>query len=94
MDPRRAGDDDGGDGGIIFPGHPGPIPNAPRDNISRKGIPSLRRVRGYPHSDQLHTQETRKRRHKRFVSNVADNVVRERLHGARMDGWRRMDREE
>ena len=49
MDPRQAGDDDGdsddggdGDGGRIFPGHPGPIPNAPRDNISRKGIPSLR----------------------------------------------------
>ena len=39
------GDDDGGGGdgdGIIFPGHPGPIPNAPRDNISRKAIPSLR----------------------------------------------------
>ena len=38
------GDDDGDDGGggRIFPGHPGPIPNAPRDNISRKGIPSLR----------------------------------------------------
>ena len=39
------GDDGGdgdGDGGRIFPGHPGPIPNAPRDNISRKGIPSLR----------------------------------------------------
>ena len=35
--------DGGGDGGRIFPGHPGPIPNAPRDNISRKGIPSLRR---------------------------------------------------
>ena len=54
MDPlasgSNAGDgdgdgDDGGDdggGGRIFPGHPGPIPNAPRDNISRKGIPSLR----------------------------------------------------
>ena len=49
MDPRRAGDDDGvgvgdgDDGGArILPGHPGPIPNAPRDNISRKGIPSLR----------------------------------------------------
>ena len=35
------GDGDDG-GGRIFPGHPGPIPNAPRDNISRKGIPSLR----------------------------------------------------
>ena len=43
------GDNDGGggdddSGGSIFPGHPGPIPNAPRDNISRKGIPSLRPV--------------------------------------------------
>ncbi len=37
-------DGDGGDGGIIFPGHPGPTPNAPRDNISRKGIPSLRLI--------------------------------------------------
>ena len=37
------GDDGGGDGGgRIFPSHPGPIPNVPRDNISRKGIPSLR----------------------------------------------------
>ncbi len=36
------GDGGGDDGGIIFPGHPGPIPNAPRGNISRKGIPSLR----------------------------------------------------
>ncbi len=35
------GDGDGG-GGRIFPGHTGPIPNAPRDNISRKGFPSLR----------------------------------------------------
>ena len=34
--------DGGGDGGRIFPGYPGPIPNAPRYNISRKGIPSLR----------------------------------------------------
>ena len=33
---------DGGGGGRIFPSHPGPIPNVPRDNISRKGIPSLR----------------------------------------------------
>ena len=33
---------DGGDDGIIFPSHPGPIPNVPRDQISRKGIPSLR----------------------------------------------------
>ncbi len=30
--------DDGGDGdGRIFPSHPGPIPNALRDQISRKG---------------------------------------------------------
>ena len=51
MDPlasgSKAGDGDGGGGdggggGRIFPVHPGPIPNAPRDNISRKGIPSLR----------------------------------------------------
>ena len=35
------GDGDGG-GGRIFPVHPVPIPNAPRDNISRKAIPSLR----------------------------------------------------
>ncbi len=46
------GDDGDGGGGRIFPGHPGPILNAPRDNISRKirkAIPSLRRnslVRG------------------------------------------------
>ena len=47
MDPLASGskagdgcdDDDGGDGGRILPGHPSPIPNAPRDNISRKGIP-------------------------------------------------------
>ena len=40
------GDGGGGGGGdgIIFPGHPGPIPNVPRDKISRKGIPSLRPV--------------------------------------------------
>ena len=38
------GDGDGGGGGRIFPVHPGPIPNAPRDNISRKGIPSLRHL--------------------------------------------------
>ena len=31
----RGGDDDG----IIAPGHTGPILNAPRDNIPRKGIP-------------------------------------------------------
>ena len=36
------GDGDDGDDGRIFSGHPGPIPNAPRNNISRKGIPSLR----------------------------------------------------
>ena len=38
------GDDDDGDDNDEkkIPGHPGPIPNAPRDNISRKGIPSLR----------------------------------------------------
>jgi hypothetical protein len=34
------GDDDGG--GIIYPEHPSPILHAPRDNISRKGNPSLR----------------------------------------------------
>ncbi len=32
-------DDDGDDGGIIFPGQLGPITNAPRDNITRKGYP-------------------------------------------------------
>jgi hypothetical protein len=34
---------DGGDdgGGIIFSEHPSPILHAPRDNISRKGNPSL-----------------------------------------------------
>ena len=39
-----AGDDDNGDGGggRIFPEHPSPILHAPRDNISRKGNPSLR----------------------------------------------------
>ena len=49
MDPLASGSKvgdggggDDGDGGRIFPGHPGPIPNAPRDNISRKAIPSLR----------------------------------------------------
>ena len=36
------GDDDGG--GRIFSGHPGPIPNTLRDNICRKGIPSLRPI--------------------------------------------------
>ena len=34
--------DDGGGGGRIFPEHPSPILHAPRDNISRKGNPSLR----------------------------------------------------
>ena len=41
----RAGDGDGGgddDDGRIFPAHPGPIPKASRDQISRKGSPSLR----------------------------------------------------
>ncbi len=36
------GDGSGDGGGTIFPGHPGPFPNAPRDNISREGILSLR----------------------------------------------------
>ncbi len=39
------GDDDGdgdSDGGRTFPAHPGPIPKACRDQISRKGNPSLR----------------------------------------------------
>ena len=35
-------DDGGGGGGRIFPEHPSPILHAPRDNISRKGNPSLR----------------------------------------------------
>ena len=40
MGPRWVGDGDGDGGdGIIFPVHPSPIPNVPRDNISRKGIP-------------------------------------------------------
>ena len=30
------------DDGVFFPDHPGHILNAPRDNISRKGNPSLR----------------------------------------------------
>ena len=35
--------DDGGSGsGVTFLGYPGPIPKTPRDNISRKRIPSLR----------------------------------------------------
>ena len=34
--------EDGDDGRIIFPEHPSPILHAPRDNISRKGSPSLR----------------------------------------------------
>ena len=33
-----------GGGGIIFPEHPSPILHAPRDNISRKGNPSLRYI--------------------------------------------------
>ena len=37
------GEDDGDDDdGRIFPEHPSPIFHAPRDNISRKGNPSLR----------------------------------------------------
>ena len=36
------GEDDGDDDGRIFPEHPSPILHAPRDNISRKGNPSLR----------------------------------------------------
>ena len=40
---EQSGDDDGdGDDGRIFPEHPSPILHAPRDNISRKGNPSLR----------------------------------------------------
>ena len=45
MGPRWVGDGGGGGGGggdgdgRIFPGHPGPISNVPRDKISRKGIP-------------------------------------------------------
>ena len=41
---ERLGEDDGdgGDDGRIFPEHPSPILHAPRDNISRKGNPSLR----------------------------------------------------
>ena len=42
---KEAGDDDGDGGdddGRIFPEHPSPILHAPRDNISRKGNPSLR----------------------------------------------------
>ncbi len=43
----RAGDGDGdgrgGDDGRTFPAHPGSIPKASRDQISRKGNPSLRR---------------------------------------------------
>ena len=36
------GDGGGGGGGRDFPEHPSPILHAPRDNISRKGNPSLR----------------------------------------------------
>ena len=41
-----AGEDggDGGGGGRICPEHPSPILHAPRDNISRKGNPSLRPI--------------------------------------------------
>ena len=48
MDPygSKVGDDDDGGGGIILPGHLGPIPNAPRDNISRKGMPSKEAPKG------------------------------------------------
>ncbi len=42
----KVGDNGHDGGGRIFPGHPGPTPNAPRENISRKGIPSLRPLRG------------------------------------------------
>ena len=42
---EQPGDDDGDgdddDYGRIFPEHPSPILHAPRDNISRKGNPSL-----------------------------------------------------
>ena len=41
---KKTGEDDGGDDGIIFPEHPSPILHAPRDNISRRGNPSLRPV--------------------------------------------------
>ncbi len=34
------GDDDDGDDGRTFPAHPGPIPKACSDQISRKGTPS------------------------------------------------------
>ena len=36
--------DGGGGGGRMFPEHPSPILHAPRDNISRKGNPSLRYI--------------------------------------------------
>ena len=42
--PLGEGDGDDG-GGRIFPEHPSPILHAPRDNISRKGNPSLRLFR-------------------------------------------------
>ncbi len=32
---------DSGGGGIIFPGHPGPIPNVPKDQAFRPTIPSI-----------------------------------------------------
>ena len=37
--PKEGDGDDDDDDGRIFPGHASPILNAPRDNISRKGIP-------------------------------------------------------
>ena len=37
-----SGEAEGGGGGRIFPVHPSPILDAPRDNISREGNPSLR----------------------------------------------------
>ena len=46
----RGGDDDGGGGGGggddggTLPANPPPLPNVPRDKISRKGNPSLRCV--------------------------------------------------
>ena len=41
---RDSGDDgdNDDDDGQTFPAHPGPIPKACRDQISRKGNPSLR----------------------------------------------------
>ena len=42
MEPLGEDGDGGDDDGRIFPEHPSPILHAPRDNISRKGNPSLR----------------------------------------------------